>query len=65
MASEKSSIGGMEAFGDSPHTIPSGALIGCSIGDFGTIAAFQFIPYLDALGWSAMSIMMLAMSMES
>ena len=36
-------------------------LIGCSIGDFGTIAAFQFIPYLDALGWSAMSIMMLAM----
>ena len=37
-------------------------LIGCSIGDFGTIAAFQFVPYLDALGWSAMSIMMLAMS---
>ena len=36
-------------------------LIGCSIGDFGTIAAFQSIPYLDALGWSAMSIMMLAM----
>ena len=36
-------------------------LIGCSIGDFGTIAAFQFIPYLDALDWSAMSIMMLAM----
>ncbi len=36
-------------------------LIGCSIGDFGTIAAFQFIPYLDALGWSTMSIMMLAM----
>ncbi len=36
-------------------------LIGCSIGDFGTIAAFQFIPYLDGLGWSAMSIMMLAM----
>ena len=36
-------------------------LIGCSIGDFGTIAAFQFIPYLNALGWSAMSIMMLAM----
>ena len=28
-------------------------LIGCSIGDFGTIAAFQFIPYLDALGWTA------------
>ena len=36
-------------------------LIGCSIGDFGTIAAFQSIPYLDALGWSTMSIMMLAM----
>ena len=36
-------------------------LIGCSIGDFGTIAAFQSIPYLDDLGWSAMSIMMLAM----
>jgi copper chaperone CopZ len=36
-------------------------LIGCSIGDFGTIAAFQLIPYLDALGWTAMSIMMLAM----
>ena len=36
-------------------------LIGCSIGDFGTIAAFQSIAYLDALGWSAMSIMMLAM----
>ena len=36
-------------------------LIGCSIGDFGPIAAFQSIPYLDALGWSAMSIMMLAM----
>ena len=36
-------------------------LIGCRIGDFGTIAAFQSIPYLDALGWSAMSIMMLAM----
>ena len=36
-------------------------LIGCSIGDFGTIAAFQFIPYLDNLGWSGMSIMMLAM----
>ena len=35
-------------------------LIGCSIGDFGTIAAFQFIPYLDALGWSTMSIMLLA-----
>ncbi len=36
-------------------------LVGCSIGDFGTIAAFQFIPYLDTLGWSTMSIMMLAM----
>ena len=36
-------------------------LIGCSIGDFGTIAAFQFIPYFDALGWSTMSIMLLAM----
>ena len=46
-------------------------LIGCSIGDFGTIIAFggmdvfgyylQPIPYLDALGWSGMSIMMLAM----
>ena len=36
-------------------------LIGCSIGDMGTIAAFQFIPYLDALGWSTMSIMLLAM----
>ena len=36
-------------------------LVGCSIGDFGTIAAFQFIPYLYALGWSTMSIMMLAM----
>ena len=36
-------------------------LVGCSIGDFGTIAAFQTIPYLDALGWSAMSIMLLAM----
>ena len=35
-------------------------LIGCSIGDFGTIAAFQFIPYLDELGWSTMSIMLLA-----
>ena len=34
-------------------------LIGCSIGDFGTIAAFQFI-YTDS-GWSAMSIMALAM----
>ncbi len=36
-------------------------LVGCSIGDFGTIAAFQFVPYLDALGWSTMSIMLLAM----
>ena len=36
-------------------------LVGCSIGDFGTIAAFQFIPYFDALGWSTMSIMLLAM----
>ena len=36
-------------------------LIGCSIGDFGTIAAFQFIPYLMTLGWSTMSIMILAM----
>lgn len=35
-------------------------LIGCSIGDFGTIAAFQFSPYLDGLGWSTMSIMLLA-----
>ena len=35
-------------------------LVGCSIGDFGTIAAFQFIPYLDALGWSTMAIMLLA-----
>jgi len=36
-------------------------LIGCSIGDFGTIAAFQFIPYLDSLGWTPMMIMALAM----
>ena len=36
-------------------------LVGCSIGAFGTIAAFQFIPYFDALGWSTMSIMLLAM----
>ena len=36
-------------------------LVGCSIGDFGTIAAFQFIPYLNDLGWSTMSIMLLAM----
>ena len=34
-------------------------LIGCSIGDFGTIAAFQFI-FTDS-GWSTMSIMLLAM----
>ena len=34
-------------------------LIGCSIGDFGTIAAVQFI-FIDS-GWSAMMIMALAM----
>ena len=34
-------------------------LIGCSIGDFGTIAAFQFI-FTDS-GWSPMMIMALAM----
>ena len=33
-------------------------LIGCSIGDFGTIAFFQFM-YIDS-GWSTMSIMILA-----
>ena len=33
-------------------------LIGCSIGDFGTIAAFQFV-FTDS-GWSTMSIMTLA-----
>nr|AIF19791.1 Cation transport ATPase [uncultured marine group II/III euryarchaeote KM3_87_G01] len=33
-------------------------LIGCSIGDFGTIAAFQFV-FTDS-GWSPMSIMILA-----
>ena len=33
-------------------------LIGCSIGDFGTIAYFQFV-WIDS-GWSTMSIMMLA-----
>lgn len=33
-------------------------LIGCSIGDFGTIASFQFI-FTDS-GWSTMSIMILA-----
>ncbi|MAO70341.1 MAG: hypothetical protein CL983_04590 [Euryarchaeota archaeon] len=33
-------------------------LIGCSIGDFGTIAFFQFI-WTDS-GWSTMAIMMLA-----
>ena len=52
--------GAMEVFGGNLLTIRSGA-IGCSIGDFGAIAAFQFIPYLDALGWSTMSIMLLAM----
>ena len=36
-------------------------LIGCSIGDFGTILAFQFIPYLIALEWSPMIIMTIAM----
>ena len=34
-------------------------LVGCSIGDFGTIAAFQFI-FTDS-GWSPMMIMALAM----
>tara|TARA_X000001036_G_scaffold437771_1_gene483903 strand:+ start:117 stop:596 length:480 start_codon:yes stop_codon:yes gene_type:complete len=34
-------------------------LIGCSIGDLGTIGAFQYI-FTDS-GWSTMSIMMLAM----
>ncbi len=34
-------------------------LVGCSIGDFGTIAAFQFI--FTESGWSAMMIMALAM----
>tara|TARA_B100001094_G_scaffold333168_1_gene409202 strand:- start:2818 stop:3297 length:480 start_codon:yes stop_codon:yes gene_type:complete len=34
-------------------------LIGCSIGDLGTIAAFQYI-FTDS-GWSTMSIMLLAM----
>ena len=34
-------------------------LIGCSIGDMGTIGAFQYI-FTDS-GWSTMSIMMLAM----
>ena len=33
-------------------------LLGCSIGDFGTIAAFQFV-FTDS-GWSTMSIMILA-----
>ena len=33
-------------------------LVGCSIGDFGTIAAFQFV-FTDS-GWSTMSIMILA-----
>ena len=34
-------------------------LVGCSIGDFGTIAAFQFV-FTDS-GWSTMMIMALAM----
>ena len=34
-------------------------LVGCSIGDFGTIAVFQFI--LTDSGWDSMSIMILAM----
>jgi len=34
-------------------------LIGCSIGDLGTIAAFQFV--FTESGWSTMNIMMLAM----
>ena len=34
-------------------------LIGCSIGDFGTIAFFQFI--IPNSGWATMSIMILAM----
>jgi len=34
-------------------------LVGCSIGDFGTIAAFQFV-FTDS-GWTPMMIMMLAM----
>ena len=34
-------------------------LIGCSIGDFGTIAAFQFV--FTESGWSPMMIMALAM----
>jgi len=34
-------------------------LIGCSIGDFGTIAFFQF--FLPDSGWTTMSIMLLAM----
>ena len=34
-------------------------LVGCSIGDFGTIAAFQFV--FTESGWSTMSIMLLAM----
>ena len=33
-------------------------LVGCSIGDFGTIAAFQFV-FTDS-GWSTMNIMILA-----
>ena len=34
-------------------------LVGCSIGDFGTIAAFQFV-FTDS-GWTPMMIMLLAM----
>ena len=34
-------------------------LVGCSIGDFGTIAAFQFV-FIDS-GWTPMMIMALAM----
>ena len=34
-------------------------LVGCSIGDFGTIAFFQF--FLPDSGWSTMNIMLLAM----
>ena len=34
-------------------------LIGCSIGDFGTIAFFQI--YLPDAGWTTMSVMLLAM----
>ncbi|MEE2748323.1 MAG: DUF4396 domain-containing protein [Candidatus Thermoplasmatota archaeon] len=34
-------------------------LVGCSIGDFGTIAFFQF--FLPDSGWTTMNIMLLAM----